>query len=164
MEGLIYLIPAALFLGLIGLIAFMWALKSGQFEDLDGAAERILFDDENAPAAKPLLGCRPKRFPAGAKVRRNRWVDAEGKTQGSIRGIRNRKRPEPAKGNARRSRGESGRENSPENTPKSRAAAEAVRDLGAHPDQPIGWPVGGRVGTVSCRRIGCLSCTARRNT
>ncbi len=54
MEGLIYLIPAALFLGLIGLIAFMWALKSGQFEDLDGAAERILFDDEDAPAAKPL--------------------------------------------------------------------------------------------------------------
>jgi cbb3-type cytochrome oxidase maturation protein len=46
MSGLLYLIPAALFLGLLGLGAFMWALRSGQFDDLDGAAERILFDDE----------------------------------------------------------------------------------------------------------------------
>jgi cbb3-type cytochrome oxidase maturation protein len=53
MEGLIYLIPVALLLGLIGLAAFMWALKSGQFEDLDGAAERILFDDDDAPDAPP---------------------------------------------------------------------------------------------------------------
>jgi cbb3-type cytochrome oxidase maturation protein len=52
-EGLIYLIPVALLLGLIGLAAFMWALKSGQFEDLDGAAERILFDDDDAPDAPP---------------------------------------------------------------------------------------------------------------
>jgi cbb3-type cytochrome oxidase maturation protein len=47
MSGLLYLIPAALFLGLLGLGAFMWALSSGQFEDLDGAAERILFDDDD---------------------------------------------------------------------------------------------------------------------
>ena len=40
-------IPAALFLGGLGLAAFLWALKSGQFEDLDGAANRILFDDDN---------------------------------------------------------------------------------------------------------------------
>jgi cbb3-type cytochrome oxidase maturation protein len=46
MSVLIYLIPAALFLGLLGLGAFLWALKSGQFEDLDGAAERILIEDE----------------------------------------------------------------------------------------------------------------------
>jgi cbb3-type cytochrome oxidase maturation protein len=44
--GLLYLIPAALFLGLLGLGAFMWALRNGQFDDPDGAAERILFDDE----------------------------------------------------------------------------------------------------------------------
>lgn len=43
---LLYLIPAALFLGLLGLVAFLWSLRSGQFEDLDGAAERILFDDD----------------------------------------------------------------------------------------------------------------------
>lgn len=47
MEGLIYLIPIALFLGLLGLAAFLWAMRSGQFDDLDGAAERILFDDED---------------------------------------------------------------------------------------------------------------------
>ena len=41
------LIPAALGLGLLGLGAFFWALRSGQFEDLDGAAHRILFDDED---------------------------------------------------------------------------------------------------------------------
>ena len=46
MSGLIYLIPIALFLGLLGLAAFMWALKSGQFDDLDGEGERILYDDD----------------------------------------------------------------------------------------------------------------------
>ncbi len=53
MSGLIYLIPVALFLGLVGLGAFLWALRSGQFDDLEGAAERILFDDEDDdPGAK----------------------------------------------------------------------------------------------------------------
>lgn len=46
MEILGILIPAALGLGLIGLIAFLWALRSGQFEDMDGAALRILIDDD----------------------------------------------------------------------------------------------------------------------
>ena len=45
MTMLVYLIPAALFLGLLGLGAFLWTLKSNQYEDLDGAASRILFDD-----------------------------------------------------------------------------------------------------------------------
>jgi cbb3-type cytochrome oxidase maturation protein len=43
---LVYLIPIALLLGGIGLVAFLWALKSGQYEDLDGAGERILIDGE----------------------------------------------------------------------------------------------------------------------
>lgn len=47
MNALLYLIPVALFLGLLGLGAFIWTLKSGQFDDLDGAAERILFDDDD---------------------------------------------------------------------------------------------------------------------
>ena len=50
MSGILYLIPIALFLGLIGLGAFLWALRSGQFEDMDGAAERILHDDDDEPA------------------------------------------------------------------------------------------------------------------
>lgn len=46
MTVLTVLIPAALFLGLIGLVAFIWALKSGQFDDPEGAARRILLDDD----------------------------------------------------------------------------------------------------------------------
>jgi cbb3-type cytochrome oxidase maturation protein len=45
MTGLLILIPAALFLGAAGLGAFLWSLRSGQFDDLDGAAVRILNDD-----------------------------------------------------------------------------------------------------------------------
>lgn len=48
MTVLIYLIPVALLLGLGALFAFLWSLKSGQFEDMDGAASRILFDDDEA--------------------------------------------------------------------------------------------------------------------
>ncbi len=50
MDILVVLIPAALFLGLLGLGAFLWSLRAGQYEDLDGAAHRILFDDDE-PAA-----------------------------------------------------------------------------------------------------------------
>jgi cbb3-type cytochrome oxidase maturation protein len=49
MSALLYLIPAALFLGLLGLAAFVWALHSGQFDDFEGAANRILFDDPPSP-------------------------------------------------------------------------------------------------------------------
>ena len=45
MNVLIYLIPAALGLGALGLGAFLWSLKSGQFDDPQGATERILMDD-----------------------------------------------------------------------------------------------------------------------
>ena len=46
MDSLLLLIPVSLFLGLLGLVAFLWALRSRQYEDLDGAASRILFDDQ----------------------------------------------------------------------------------------------------------------------
>ncbi|MEL6503559.1 MAG: cbb3-type cytochrome oxidase assembly protein CcoS [Pseudomonadota bacterium] len=45
MNQLLFLIPIALFLGGLGLLAFLWALNSGQYDDPDGAAERILHDD-----------------------------------------------------------------------------------------------------------------------
>lgn len=48
MTNLLMLIPVALLLGLLGLLAFLWALKSGQFDDLDGAAHRILFEDDDS--------------------------------------------------------------------------------------------------------------------
>ncbi|MGB1077410.1 MAG: cbb3-type cytochrome oxidase assembly protein CcoS [Bdellovibrionales bacterium] len=47
MSVLIYLIPIALLLGLIGLGAFIWSLMSNQYDDLDGAARRILIDEED---------------------------------------------------------------------------------------------------------------------
>jgi cbb3-type cytochrome oxidase maturation protein len=47
MESLLMLIPVALLLGGLGLAGFLWALRSGQFDDLDGAAQRILFDDDD---------------------------------------------------------------------------------------------------------------------
>ncbi len=46
MSGLLALIPIALFLGALGLVAFLWSLRSGQYEDMEGAAHRILDDDE----------------------------------------------------------------------------------------------------------------------
>jgi cbb3-type cytochrome oxidase maturation protein len=49
MSYLVVLIPIALTMGAVGLLAFLWALRSGQYEDLDGAAERVLLDDEGPP-------------------------------------------------------------------------------------------------------------------
>jgi len=46
MTGLLFLIPVALLLGGIGLAAFFWALRNGQFDDPDGAAARILIDED----------------------------------------------------------------------------------------------------------------------
>lgn len=46
MDALMLLIPLSLILGLGALALFLWALRSGQFEDLDAAARRILFDDD----------------------------------------------------------------------------------------------------------------------
>ncbi|MBP2295912.1 cbb3-type cytochrome oxidase assembly protein CcoS [Azospirillum rugosum] len=62
MTELLYLIAIALSLGLLGLGAFLWALKSGQFDDLDGAAHRILFDDEppaSQDAPQPKVNAAP---------------------------------------------------------------------------------------------------------
>lgn len=46
MNGLLFLIPIALFMGALGLGGFLWSLKSGQYDDLEGAAWRILQDDD----------------------------------------------------------------------------------------------------------------------
>ncbi len=54
MNGLMILIPVALLLGAAGLVAFLWSLRSGQFDDLDGAAVRILREDDgpNGPVGR----------------------------------------------------------------------------------------------------------------
>ncbi len=46
MSGLGFLIPIAIGLGLLALVTFLWTLKSGQYDDLEGAAHRILDEDD----------------------------------------------------------------------------------------------------------------------
>jgi cbb3-type cytochrome oxidase maturation protein len=46
MDAIYILLPAALFLGLIGLALMIWAIRNGQFEDMEGPSYRILFDDD----------------------------------------------------------------------------------------------------------------------
>jgi cbb3-type cytochrome oxidase maturation protein len=46
MSGLIVLVVSAMGLGALALVGFFWALKTGQYEDIDGAAQRILLDDD----------------------------------------------------------------------------------------------------------------------
>lgn len=54
MTGLLaWLVPVALGMGLAGLFAFLWSIKSGQLEDLDGAAERVLHQGEDTPLPAP---------------------------------------------------------------------------------------------------------------
>jgi cbb3-type cytochrome oxidase maturation protein len=52
MTALAWLIPVALALGGLGLVAFLWALRSGQFDDLEGAAYRALEDDPPEPPVR----------------------------------------------------------------------------------------------------------------
>lgn len=64
MTALAWLVPIALSLGGLGLLGFLWSLKSGQFEDLQGAGWRAL-DDESE--------LRPR--PAGSEVRGSRSME-----------------------------------------------------------------------------------------
>ncbi|GGB47107.1 hypothetical protein GCM10011505_30290 [Tistrella bauzanensis] len=64
MDVLVYLIPASLLLALGALAAFMWSLKSGQYDDMDGAAHRILMDDDDMPAPEPASRAPAPRDPA----------------------------------------------------------------------------------------------------
>lgn len=57
MEVLLYLVPLAIALGALGLAAFLWSLKNGQYDDLDGAAWRAIADDE--PAEKLSTSAHP---------------------------------------------------------------------------------------------------------
>ncbi|WP_067642901.1 cbb3-type cytochrome oxidase assembly protein CcoS [Agrobacterium bohemicum] len=56
MNMLFFLIPVALFLGALGLFAFMWSLKNGQYEDMDGAAWRALDDGDDKPCGRGQVG------------------------------------------------------------------------------------------------------------
>ena len=48
MSGLLFLVPIALTMGIGALVAFLWSLRSAQYDDLDGASERI-FEEDRPP-------------------------------------------------------------------------------------------------------------------
>lgn len=59
MDVLLYLIPLALVIGVFWLAFFIWSIRNNQFDDLDGAAQRILIDEESPtepkkPSASPV--------------------------------------------------------------------------------------------------------------
>jgi cbb3-type cytochrome oxidase maturation protein len=56
MNVIVYLIPIALTLGLLGLVGFFWALRHQQFDDPEGDANRILFGDESSKPTEPPTG------------------------------------------------------------------------------------------------------------
>ncbi len=47
MSSLLILVPLSIVMGIIGLVAFLWSMRSGQYEDLKGAAERVLIKDDD---------------------------------------------------------------------------------------------------------------------
>lgn len=67
MDVLVYLVPLALLLGLVGLAGFLWSLRSGQYDDLDGAAWRALNDD-NEPDSIGGGGRRNQSAPNGSSL------------------------------------------------------------------------------------------------
>jgi cbb3-type cytochrome oxidase maturation protein len=56
MIDFFFLVPIAIGLGLAGLALFMWTLRNGQYDDLEGAAQRILFEGQNGPECSPKPG------------------------------------------------------------------------------------------------------------
>ncbi|MGA2126341.1 MAG: cbb3-type cytochrome oxidase assembly protein CcoS [Xanthobacteraceae bacterium] len=64
MEVLVYLVPMALALGLLGLGGFLWSLKTGQYDDLDGAAWRAILDEDDGSPVARMTG---EKAPEGDK-------------------------------------------------------------------------------------------------
>lgn len=79
MEVLLYLVPLAIALGALGLAAFLWSLRNGQYDDLDGAAWRAIDDDE--PPEKSCTSAHP----ASAQHRQRDRNRGEGHRQGPPR-------------------------------------------------------------------------------
>jgi cbb3-type cytochrome oxidase maturation protein len=72
MSSLLLLIPVALGLGLLGLIAFLWSLRDNQYEDVEGAAYRILLDDDLSPEEQAKINAAEnKPEPTADKMDKN---------------------------------------------------------------------------------------------
>lgn len=66
MEVLVYLVPLALALGFVGLLGFLWSLKSGQYDDLDGAAWRAVADDDPNQPSAPVRKAKMDQYDCGS--------------------------------------------------------------------------------------------------
>ena len=80
MSVILYLLAASLALGAAGLALFLWSLRSGQYDDMAGAAQRILFDDPAAADAGRNLDIRPQPPSAREDLRpdgRSSWTDPD---------------------------------------------------------------------------------------
>ena len=60
MDDFLFLVPIALGLGLMGLASFMWTLRDGQYDDLQGSAERIFLDEDDRPLPTGNAGNPPR--------------------------------------------------------------------------------------------------------
>ncbi len=69
MTVLLVLVPLALLLGLAGLFAFLWSLRTDQYSDLDGAAVRMLADDDLPGGETPATRRAAVRVPSGERKR-----------------------------------------------------------------------------------------------
>jgi len=67
MDILFLLIPVSILVLIVAIWLFIWAVKSGQFEDLEGPAYRIIMDDDNDPMIPPAPGRKPPAGPAPAE-------------------------------------------------------------------------------------------------
>ena len=65
MIDFFFLVPIAIGLGLAGLASFMWTLKNGQYDDLEGAAERILFEGNEGPVVEERCSDPTAQTPSG---------------------------------------------------------------------------------------------------
>lgn len=94
MEVLLYLVPLAIGLGGLGLAAFLWSLRNGQYDDLDGAAWRAIADDEpgetSSTSAHPASAQHRQRDrnggegPPAASIRTPAWRTERDSTDGTI--------------------------------------------------------------------------------
>ncbi len=71
MDVIYGLIPGMILLGLVGVAVFFWAAKSGQFDDLEGEASRILMDDDLPPSQEPEEKPQEPESPAEQSVKKN---------------------------------------------------------------------------------------------
>ena len=75
MDVIYGLIPGMIFLGLIGVVVFFWAARSGQFDDMEGEAHRILMDEDLHPLDAPPVVSAADTKPAAEQQSEEKPTD-----------------------------------------------------------------------------------------